>query len=269
MTTDNKTDIQTAESKPEIIIVKEKSKLGLAITALITGFYAFFAGAFLMLFLIAQYPNIFGNMTLSYAILFSIPTIIVIFAFSRNYLLRRRLRVKGHKSYLEFTYIFRKLVYILVLTLVIAYSINGISDSKFFLLALFSFFAFMPFKMIFDDGLTEDGEITILFELLQPPIRDFHNARRYWKKVAQKVEDKLSEANISLSSKDLVYQFGKKLLVTDDDKEISDNLICIREWLLGRQRSCYDGLWWLNRKWNCLKRRIISCSNGSMSIQTK
>jgi hypothetical protein len=247
VTIDNDTDTLANGSKPNIKLVKEKNLFELSGIAIMSGLYGFFAGAFLMLFLIAMYPTIFGNQLLNYVIWASVPITIVIFAFLRNILLRRLLRLSGHRHYLDFSYNFRKLVYACVFTIVIVYTILGYSDSRYYLLATTVFFGLMPFHTIFQDSLTEKGEIVLLFEMLSPPIKDFSETRKYWSKIAIKVEDKLSDSHITVSRKQLVYQFSKKLLICEDDKEITDNIGCIKEWLLGNQKSCYNGLWWLDK----------------------
>jgi len=122
----------------------------------------------------------------------------------------------------------------------------GLKDPKFATLSLFSFCFFISLYMIFENSLTEEGEITILFELLSTSINNFHDALKYWEKLAKKIERMLREANIQLSSKDLLYHFGKRLLETTDD--ISNDLLGIREWMLGRERSCFNGLQGLNPK---------------------
>jgi len=98
--------------------------------------------------------------------------------------------------------------------------------------------------MIFSGPLTEEGEIVILFELLEKPITDFHEAVKYWKKFAEKIDKMLKVGNIQVTdkegNKDLVYYFSKKLLVTTDD--ISKDLLSIKEWMLGKKRSCWEAI---------------------------
>jgi hypothetical protein len=246
VTADSKTDAQTTKSQSEIKFVKEKGKIDLFVSAMIIGFYGWFSGIFLSIYLIALYPPISEQAIAVYVIWFSLPIALAIVAFYRNKLLRRSLEKNGHERYLHLAYDWRKMVFILTAILIILYYIMGLQDSKFTTLSFFSFFFLMSLYMIFENPLTEEGEITILFELLEPPITNFHNAREYWEKVARKIQDKMRRANIQLSSKDLVFHFSKNLLVTNGD--ISNDLISIRDWLLGRQRSCFDGLWRLNQK---------------------
>lgn len=226
--------------------MEEKRKIDLLVSAMIIGIYGLFAGIFLLSYLISLYQPISEQAIAVYVIMFSVPIALIIVAFCRNKLLRRTLKKTGHENYLRLAYNWRKMMFILTAVLVIFYYIMGLRDSKLTMLSFFSFFFFMSLYMIFENPLTEEGEVSILFELLEQPITNFHIAREYWERIARKVQRKLGDANIHLSSKDLVYHFSKKLLVTDDD--ITDDLISIRDWLLGRQRSCFDGLWGLNHK---------------------
>lgn len=244
MPSDSKAKAQTTEEEPKIKFVQEKTTLGRVVLGLTVSLYTWFGGAFLLLFLILVYPPISENPAVFYGIWYSLPIVFFLVALGRNRILLRRLKKKGHRDYLDFAYIWGKLVLILTFILVVFYFILGFNDPKFYMLSGFSFFFFIALYMIFNDPLTKEGEIVILFELLSHPITNFHEALKYWKKLAEKIESMLRVGNIQLSNresnKDLVYYFSKKLLETTDD--ISNDLLSVREWMLGRQRSCLEAI---------------------------
>jgi hypothetical protein len=137
------------------------------------------------------------------------------------------------------------------------YSVYGFYDRRYFMLPFFTFFSFTAIYMIFDGPLTQEGEIAILFEMLSSPLNNFHEAQQYWKRIAKKIESMLRAGNIELSSKDLVYSFSKKLLETSDD--ISNDLLSIRDWMLGRRRSCFEAIKHINNEINLVpcKRNVF------------
>jgi hypothetical protein len=124
------------------------------------------------------------------------------------------------------------------------YIVYGFHDPRYFMLPLVVFFFFTAIYMIFDSPLTQEGEIVILFEMLSSHLSNFHEATQYWKKIAKKIENMLRAGSIQPSSKDLAYYFSKKLLETNDD--ISNDLLSIREWMLGRQRSFLEAIEHIN-----------------------
>ncbi|HML02654.1 MAG TPA: hypothetical protein VK487_04690 [Candidatus Bathyarchaeia archaeon] len=102
-------------------------------------------------------------------------------------------------------------------------------------------FLFMvPLFLIFDRPLTEEGEITILFEMLSSSINNFHEAQRYWRRLAKRIEELFEFGNIRLSRKDLIYNFSWTFL--EGNRDLSNDLISIREWMLGRTRTCLEAL---------------------------
>jgi len=120
------------------------------------------------------------------------------------------------------------------------YFVYGFHDPRYFILPLIVFLFMVPLFMILDRPLTEEGEISILFEMLSHPINNFHEALQYWKKLAKKIEKRFKAGNIQLSHKDLVNNFSKTLLEKNED--ISNDLTSIRDWMLGRSRTCLEGL---------------------------
>lgn len=244
MKSNSENTAQTDKSESEVKFVKEKTTLGRIVLGLTVSLYTWFGGAFLLLFLILWYPPISENPIIFNGIWYSFPIAFFIVALGRNRILLRRLKKKGHRDYLDFAYIWDKLVYILTFIVVVSYIVLGFNDPKYFMLSGFSLLFFIALHMIFSDPLTEEGEISILFELLSHPIEDFHEALKYWKKLAEKIEKMLKVGNIQIankeSNKDLVYYFSKKLLETTDD--ISNDLLSIKEWMLGKQRSCWEAI---------------------------
>jgi hypothetical protein len=207
--------------------------------------YTWIGVTFLLLFMSMFGFSLPQNTLFIYGFMFLIPILFMILALFRNRIFRRGFkRPESHRKYLQFTYGWRILVPFSTFTLMFYYSIYGFHDPRYFMIPFVVFFFFTAVYMIFDGPLTKQGEIVILFEMLSPLLNNFHEAQRYWERIAKKLEQMLNAGNIGLTSKDLVYYFSKKLLETTDD--ISTDLVSIRDWMLGRRRSCFEALQHIN-----------------------
>jgi hypothetical protein len=245
-----KTKAQATEREPEAIFVNEKSRFERFILVSLAFIFGWACGVFLVLFMILQYPPIANYPILINVVWYLIPILLAVTAWRRNKILSNMLKNRGHRYFLNFAYVWGKLVLVMTPVLMGFYFIAGISDIKFVNLALLSFFLLSTLYMIFNDPLTERGEIILLFEMLKQPTENFQDAARYWKKLAHKIENMLREGNVAIKGRgagmDLVHYFSKKILETDED--ISDDLQCIKEWMLGTRKSCFEGLWGLSHE---------------------
>lgn len=245
MTSNKGTNAQTTESEPEITYVRELTITELVGLGLRVFLYTWFGMAFLLLFMAMFGFALLQNTLVLYGFWFFVPIIFVILVSQRNRLFRNGFkRPDSHRKYLQFTYIWPTLVLVSTIAAMFYYIVYGFHDPRYFVIPLVVFFFFLAAYIIFDEPLTQEGEIAILFEMLSSYSNNFHEAQQYWKRIAKKVESMLRAGNIQLSSKDLVYSFSKKLLETNDD--ISNDLLSVRNWMLGRQRSCFEAIKHIN-----------------------
>lgn len=240
MPSENETNTHSNENKPEIKLVRVLTKSELFFLAFEVFIYGWTGGIFLSLFIVMIAPWVFSAPFVLYLIWFSFPIAFIIALLRRNHLLTSHFDEKRHRYYLEFTYRWRILIPVITFFLMLYYVVYGFHDSRYFTLSIVVFLFMVPIFKILDKPLTEEGEISILFEMLSHPIDNFHEALRYWKKLAKKIEQMFKAGNIQLSRKDLVYNFSKTLLEKNED--ISNDLTSIRNWMLGRARTCLEGL---------------------------
>lgn len=240
MPIENETNTHSNENKPDIDFVRVLTKSELFSLSVEVFIYGWMGGIFLSLFIVMFVPSIFSAPFMLYLIWFSVPIALVIALLRRNHFLTSRFNEKMHRYYLEFTYRWRILVPLVTFMLMFYYFVYGFSDPRYFTLSIVLFLFMEPIFKILDRPLTEEGEIFILFEMLAHPIENFHEAVEYWKKLAKKIEKMFKAGNIQLSRKDLVYNFSKTLLEKNED--ISNDLTSIRDWMLGRARTCLEGL---------------------------
>lgn len=241
MTSKSETSARKTTSETEVKFVKEMTKIELGFLGFKVFLYTWVGGAYLLLFLATFGFSQLQEPIILYGLWFSIPILFTILAFRRNHILRNGFKKPdSHRKYLDFAYGWRILVPVLTFLVMFYYFVYGFYDPRFFMLSFVTFFFFIALYMIFDGPLTQEGEIVILFELLSFSLNNFHEAQQYWKRIARKIERMLRAGNIQLSNKDLVYRFSEKLLTTDDD--VSNDLTCIRDWMLGRRRSCFEAL---------------------------
>jgi len=247
VTSNKRTNAQTTESEPEITYVRELTITELVGLGLRVFLYTWFGMAFLLLFMAMFGFPLLQNTLVLYVFWFSVPILFMIPVSQRNRLFRNGFKKPdSHRRYLRFTYVWRIFVPVSTFAVMFYYIVYGFHDSRYFVLPLVVFFFFTAVYMIFDDPLTQEGEIAILFEMLSSTLDNFHEAIQYWKRIAKRIESMLRAGNIQLSSKDLVYSFSKKLLETNDD--ISNDLLSIRDWMLGRRRSYFEAIRHINRE---------------------
>jgi hypothetical protein len=260
VTSNKRTNVETAESELEreleIRYVRELTISELVFLAFRVFVYTFVGGVFVLLYLVMlgfplQNPWIFYG-------LWFIPIIpFMILALGRNHILRNGFKKpNSHRKYLQFSYFWRKAVPILTVLVMFYYVVYGFHDPKYFTFPLIIFFFFTAVYMIFDGILTQEGEIAILFEMLSFSLNNFHEAIQYWKRIAKRIERMLRAGNIQLSSKDLVYYFSKKLLETNDN--LSNDLVSIRDWMLGGHRSCFEAIKHINRE-----TKLVPCKRNA------
>lgn len=240
MKSTNETKTDSNENKPNIEFVRilTKSELGsLAIECLI---YGWAGGIFLAIFFAMANPQFFSTPFLLYLVWFLFPLLFIIALLRRNQFLVSHFNEKNHRKFLEFTYRWRTLIPVLTGSLILYYIVYGFYDAKFFMIPFVVFLYMVPIFRILDRPLTEEGEIFILFEMLTSTTNNYNESIEYWKRLAKKIEKMFRVGEISVARKDLVYYFSIKLLKTNED--ISNDLECIRDWMLGRRRSCFEAI---------------------------
>lgn len=250
MTSDNKIKIQTTEGEPTVTFVRQLTKPELISLGTQVFFYGLTCGIFLSLFVVITAPWVLIAPFVLYFIWFALPVLLIVALLSRNHFLTSHFNEKRHGSYLEFGYRWRILVPVLTFLLVFYYSVFGFAfhDPKYFALSITVLLFMIPLFLIYDKPLTEEGEITILFEMLSSSISNFHEAQQYWKRLAKKIEKLFKAGNVQVLRKDLIYNFSMTLLEGNED--ISDDLTGIREWMLGRARTCLKELSYVCPKTN-------------------
>jgi hypothetical protein len=242
----SETNVQTnAEKEPKVILIRVLTKSELFFLGFKVFFYTWIGSTFLLLALasygIALPLNTALDQIIFYAVWFLIPILSLIPVARRNHFFKKAIeKPNSHRKILKFHYSWKILVPILTGLLMFYYFVYGFHDVRYFMVTIPVFFFFSALYMIFENPLTQEGEIYILFELLSSPITNFHEAVKNWERLAGKIEKMLRFGEIQVSSKDFVHNFSKSLLENTGD--FSNDLISIRDWMLGRTRSCFEGL---------------------------
>jgi hypothetical protein len=208
--------------------------------------YGWVAGIFFDLFLGLSGPpfeSVAANPDTFYAISFIFPIILFLVLLRRNSFLTH-INKKNAGGYLEFGRIWRILIPVSAGFTILFYVTYAVQFHaiKFYVLPFVLFFIFAVIFQIFDKPLTNEGEIYISFDMVMKNIQNgnFNKLQANWKGLANKIEHQLKNGEIYLSRKEIVYFFSVKILQTNDD--LTNDLECIRNWLLGNQRSCYEAL---------------------------
>lgn len=241
MTTDNKTNNQPVDHAKFIRKLKtiEYFLLGFQLSA-----YGFISGIFVNLFIGLSgppYSEVSANPYAFYAICFAIPALLLFLLFYRNRFFVTRINKKSSSGFIYFSHWWRIGIPVMTTFLMLYYFFYAYTrDFKFYLIPFVVFFIMLAIFDIFDKPLTEDGETYILIDSTIQNLSNFKKVQFFWKKIAKKIEQELRIGEVKVNRSDLVYYFSKKLLETNYD--LSSDLISIRNWLLGDQRSCYEAL---------------------------
>jgi len=240
VTADNKSDPQLVNYQTFIRKYSKSDYIFIGIQLFIIGWLA---GICFNIFLGLSGSPFFelpANPIAFYPIALAFPVSLLLIMSRRNAFLTGRINEQSSDRILDFYYGWRYLIAALIVMLAVYYSIYGFHEFRFFVVPLvISFYLFGIFT-IFDKPLTQEGEIYILFNTLIKNSSNYGKLQSYWKKASKKIERQLRRGEIAVSRNDLNYYFSKRLMETKED--ITNDLICFREWLLGNQRSCYDAL---------------------------
>jgi hypothetical protein len=241
VTTDNQTDNQPVDYTKFIRKLK-------AIEYFLLGFqlsiYGFISGIFVNIFIGlsgSPYSEVSANPYAFYAICLAIPALLLFLLFYRNRFFITRINKKSSSGFIYFSHWWRRGIPVATAFLMLYYFFYAYTrDFKFYIIPFVVFFIMLAIFDIFDKPLTEDGETYILIDSAIQNLSNFKKIYFFWKKVAKKIEQELMVGEVKVSRSDLIYYFSKKLLETNYD--LSRDLIAIRDWLLGDQRSCYEAL---------------------------
>ena len=199
--------------------------------AFISAFCAFFGITFLFVAISPEPTEIHGILMLSFPIAYAIITSF------RNRIIKKLFWRITPAKFLEFTYILRKIMIIVICSLYLAgfllYIVpTEIYDISQITLPVFSFcFLYMP-VYFFGDAIIDSGEIRIAFDVLFSNLNNFNQRQKWMKKVFKKLEEKLKQGNMKVSSDKLIYYCNLKLMNSED---IKNNLRDIERWMLGEQ----------------------------------
>jgi hypothetical protein len=241
VTADNKTDNQTVDNTRFIRKLKpiEYYFLGLQLSV-----YGYLSGMFVNLFIGLSgppYSKVSANPYAFYAICFAIPALLLFLLFYRNRFFINRINRKSLSGFIYFSDGWRIAIPVMTGVLMFYYFFYAYTrDFRFYVVPFVVFFIMVSIFSIFDKPLTEEGETHILVDSVIQNLGNFEKTQFFWKKVAKRTEQKMRIGEVKVYRSDLVYYFSKKLLETNYDP--SNDLICIRDWLLGDQRSCYEAL---------------------------
>ena len=206
--------------------------------------YGFISGIFVNLFIGSSglpYSLVSANPYGFYAICLAFPIILLFLLFYRNRFFIGHINQKSSSGFIYFSHWWRRAIPVSTVFLMCYYFFYAFTqDYRFFTIPFVVLFFMLAIFEIFDNPLTEEGEIYILVQSMISNSNNFEKVEFFWKKIAKRIEKKLRIGEIRVSRSDLVYYFSKRLLQTNDD--LTNDLISIRNWLLGNQRSCYEAL---------------------------
>lgn len=100
-------------------------------------------------------------------------------------------------------------------------------------------FFYLSLFLIFSHPLTYEGEMKILFGLLEANLNDFENRQSFLKIVSRKVENQLKLGNIRVPHNDLIYYFNMSLM---RGLNVTDDLKNIESWITDKKTSCFESL---------------------------
>jgi hypothetical protein len=225
-------------------------------------FYGFIAGVFVNLFIGLSglpYSEFSANIYGFYTICLAIPVLLLFLMFNRNRFFISHINRRTSSGFIYFSYWWRIAIPIFTALLMGYYFVIALRNFRFFVMPFAILFIMISIFLVFDNPLTENGQIYILVDSVIDNIGNFEKVLFFWKRIAKKIKRKLKIGGYKVSQNDLVVYFSRKLLETNYD--LTNDLICFRNWLLGNQRSCYEALTHILPK-NKIKRQTgVSKSN--------
>lgn len=245
MTTESKTDSQLSDSLDDYTkFIRRLTKTEYFLLGFQLFAYGFIAGIFVNLFIGLSglpYAEFSANLLGFYAICFGIPAILLWLMFHRNRFFTNRINKKTSSGFIYFKRYWRVAIPSFTATLMGYYFFYAFTrDYRFVVLPFAILFIMISIFQVFDSPLTEEGEIYILAESAIDNFTCFRKVQFFWKYMAGKIVRELKIGEFCVSKSDLVYYFSEKLLKTN--KDLSKDLIDFRNFLLGKQRSCYEAL---------------------------
>jgi len=229
--------IPEKKAKDEIQFVNKYTKPDLAITAFIVGLLSFIGGLFFALLVLLSFPAIGLFGFLSVGLLFLILSIVL--AVGRNHIIEWIFGKISHEHYLSFVIFWKRYPW-LVIAISFLLGSGMRANSTYLLYALTFLFMSTPIYFVFEKPLSNRGGIEVVFEGLFSSINNFYERQYYLKIISKTIEQAFRMGNIAVTSNDLIYNFNRKLLETNED--ISDDLRNIKAWMSGEQRTCLDSL---------------------------
>lgn len=156
--------------------------------------------------------------------------------FYQGKIIRKFINKIGQIKFLEFTYIVKRIFSILMIPLFLSTLLimlyptdNNLGYLWVFILSLV--FLYIPF-FIYVNVISNLGEIRIVFKAFFSNINNYDKRQKWMKKVFQKLEEKLRNGGILVSSEKLLHYCNLKLMK-------SENIQCILEeiqrWMTGEQ----------------------------------
>lgn len=206
--------------------------------------YGLIVGVFVNLIIASfgmPYLQVPSNPLAFWAICAVFPAILLGLLFYRNRFFVKRINQQRAGNFIYFTHWWHRAIPILTAFLVGYFVFVALSqDIKYVTISVVTFFILFGVYQIFDNPLTNDGEIYVLVDSMISNGNNFKKVQFFWKKLTPKIENQLNEGAFQVSNEDLNLHFSEKFFKTKYD--FTADLVCIRDWLLGKQRSCYDSL---------------------------
>lgn len=235
---DSKEASNKESMKDKIQYVNKSTKSDLAITSILVALLSLLGNTFLAAIILRSFPILgfygFVAIALSFTVLFTVLSI------SRNHVIGWIFGRISHQSYLTFAIFWKRFpLLVVVFSILLGFSTSG--DTLFVVYAFTFIFLTMPLYFIFEKPLSYEGGIELLFDGLHTSIEKFNERQYYLKPISKEIERMLESGNIEVRSGDFVYQINRRLSETDVD--LSNDLLNIKSWLLGKRRILLDSLW--------------------------
>jgi hypothetical protein len=222
------------KTKPQF--VREASKSELLALTLISSSSALLGGGLLVVLLLLEYPNF--NFDISLALWLLFPISFGLIAVSRNRILKRTFNWLSYDGCLYSPYFWKRIFPLLEFVFSFYFFLSAFRDVRYLLVALSFIFLSIPFYFIFESSLSMRGWVQSLFEGLFSSFNNYFKLQYYWRSISKTIEGLMEIGNIQLSSNELIFEFNRKLLETNED--ISNDLRSIEAWMLNERRTVLD-----------------------------
>jgi hypothetical protein len=208
------------------------------------GAYGFFAGVFVNIFIAASglpYSLISANPIAFWSICLIFPALLLSVLLYRNRFFLKKINEKTAGNFIYFAHWWRRAIPLFTAFLMCYYTFVALTqDFRFIAIPFACLFFMISLFEVLDKPLTDDGETYVLIESIIRNGNNFKKVQFFWKKLTFRIEDLLKNGQYDVSHNDLLVYFNEKFFETSYD--FSADLISIREWLMGNQRSCYEAL---------------------------